>query len=251
MTVKKIDVVVLTKNSERILEECLNSIYRNIPVNRLIIVDGYSTDSTLKIVEKFREKYGNVVLLMDRGTRGSARMKGINEVKTEWFAFVDSDVVLCEKWFEKAKKFLREDVGGVWGVEIWDGLQNSATLKPFLKIIKKIFDLRGGTHDLLLRFETVKGISIPDALHVYEDAFIKDWIEKKGFKLVVTYDPYCVHYRNPEVWTIKGNICLFIENLRYWPVWKLTRLFAAYTVCTAYALYRNMSERLKKPKLDL
>ena len=77
---EKVDVVVLTKNSERVLERCLNSIYKNLPVNRLIIVDGYSTDSTLEIIERFRERYGNVILLMDNGTRGSARMKGIRDV---------------------------------------------------------------------------------------------------------------------------------------------------------------------------
>ena len=49
----QIDVVVLTKNSERTLEKCLNSIYKNIPVNRLIVIDGYSTDRTMKIVKKF------------------------------------------------------------------------------------------------------------------------------------------------------------------------------------------------------
>jgi len=47
----EIDVIVLTKNSERLLTECLASIYENVPVNKLIVVDGYSTDSTLEIVK--------------------------------------------------------------------------------------------------------------------------------------------------------------------------------------------------------
>ncbi|MEM0006976.1 MAG: glycosyltransferase family A protein [Candidatus Bathyarchaeia archaeon] len=243
MSIESVDVVVLTKNSERVLEKCLNSIYKNIPVNRLIVVDGYSTDSTLKIIEKFREKYGNVVLLMDNGTRGSARMKGIKEVKAEWFVFVDSDVVLCDKWFEKAKSILADDVGGVWGIEIWEGIQNPLVLKLFLKITWKIFDLRGGTHDLLVRREAIKDIDIPRNLHVFEDAFIKDWIEKKGYRLVATYDPYCMHYRSPEVWTIRGSIQILIEHLRFGSFRKLSKLFVAYAFYTVYVLYRSLLKR--------
>ncbi|MBS7621468.1 glycosyltransferase [Candidatus Bathyarchaeota archaeon] len=240
MSIESVDVVMLTKNSERVLEKCLNSIYKNIPVNRLIIVDGYSTDSTLKIVKKFREKYGNVILLMDGGTRGSARMKGIREVKTEWFVFVDSDIVLCDEWFEKAKSLISNDVGAVWGIEIWEGIRNPIVLKLFLKITWKIFNLRGGTHDLLVRRETVKDIKIPGNLHVFEDAFIKEWIEKKGYRLVAAYDPYCIHYRPPEAWTIKGSIQIFIEHLRFGSLKKLSKLFVAYAFYTVYVLYRSL-----------
>ena len=237
---KKVDVVVLTKNSERTLEKCLDSIYKTIPINRLIIVDGYSTDSTLKIIEKFEKKYGNVILLMDNGTRGSARMKGIKEVGTEWFVFVDSDVVLCDRWFEKAKKFVEDDVGAVWGTEIWEGIQNPTVLRLFLRVTRKIFDSRGGTHDLLVRYEALKDINIPSRLHVFEDAFIKEWIEKKGYRVVATYDPYCIHYRPPEAWTIKGSINILAENLHYGPLRKLPKLFIAYGFYTAYVLYRSL-----------
>jgi len=245
MTLESVDVIVLTKNSGRVLEECLKSIYRNVPINRLIVVDGYSTDSTLQIVEKFREKYGNVTLVMDNGTRGSARMKGINNVKTEWFMFVDSDVILCDKWHEKATKLVDDDVGAVWGIEVWEGIRNQATLKLYLKITRKIFDLRGGTHDLLVRYEAIKGIDIPKNLHVFEDSFIKEWIEKKGYKLVATYDPYCIHYRPSQAWTIRGSINILVENLRFGSLRKLPKLFVAYAFYTLYVLYRSFAQKVK------
>jgi glycosyltransferase involved in cell wall biosynthesis len=245
VTTENVDVVVLTKNSERVLEKCLNSIYKNIPINRLIVVDGYSTDSTLKIVEKFRERYRNVVLLMDNGTRGSARMKGVKEVKTEWFVFVDSDVILCDKWFEKAKNFVKDDVGGVWGTEIWEGIKNPIVLKLFLITTRKIFNLRGGTHDLLVRRKALEDINIPINLHVFEDAFIKEWIEKRGYRLVATYNPYCIHYRPPEAWTMKGSIRILIENLRFGSLRKLLKLCFAYAFYTVYVLYRSLLQKIK------
>jgi glycosyltransferase involved in cell wall biosynthesis len=67
---KPVDVVILTKNSERLLRECIDSVYRNVPVSRLIVVDGYSTDSTKNIVNEFQERHGNVIFFQDEGTRG-------------------------------------------------------------------------------------------------------------------------------------------------------------------------------------
>jgi len=245
---ENVDIVMLTKNSERVLEKCLNSVFRNVPVNRLIVVDGYSTDKTLEIVEKFRKKYGNVVLIKDGGARGSARLRGIREVKTEWFLFVDSDVVLCDDWFKKAKKFIKDDVGAVWGIEIWDGIRDHAVLKLFLKVTKKIFEIRGGTHDLLVRYDAIEDIDIPQNLHVFEDSFIKEWITRKGYRLVATYNPYCIHYRPPFVWTFKGSLEIIVETLRFGSIKKMPRLFLAYGFYTAYVIYRSLTQNLiKKP----
>jgi len=43
-----IDVVMITKNSDFMLKRCIESIYANLPVENLIIVDGFSTDKTFK-----------------------------------------------------------------------------------------------------------------------------------------------------------------------------------------------------------
>ena len=92
--VEPVDVAILTMNSERMLRECINSVYRNIPVKNLIVVDGFSTDATAEIVNEFQEKYGNVIFVQEKGTRGSARQTAIQMVKSDWFIFVDSDVIL-------------------------------------------------------------------------------------------------------------------------------------------------------------
>ena len=68
-----VDVVLLTKNSERILTKCVESIYDNVPIAQLIVVDGYSEDKTLHIINEFEAKYHNIKILMDKGTRATAR----------------------------------------------------------------------------------------------------------------------------------------------------------------------------------
>jgi glycosyltransferase involved in cell wall biosynthesis len=246
MKMGQVDVVVLTKNSERLLERCFDSIFKNVPVNRLIVVDGYSTDSTENIVRRYGQKHGNVILIKDRGTRGSARLKGIREVETDWFIFVDSDVILSDNWYEKAWKHVEDNVGGVWGTEVWAGIHHPVVLKLFLTVTRRIFELRGGTHDLLVRYDTVKDIDIPRDLHVFEDAHIKQWIEKKGYRVVPTYVPFCFHHRPSSAWTAKGSRDLFVEALRYGSLRKMPQYLFAYAFYTVYVAYRMSTERLKK-----
>jgi len=178
-----IDVAILTMNSEHKLRECLNSVYKNVPVNNLIVVDGFSTDNTAGIVKEFQQKYGNVTFFQEKGTRGSARQTAIQLVKSDWFMFVDSDVVLSKNWFAEAEKLVNDDVGAVWGIEIWSVLRGMKILNLFERVTLKIFEKRGGTHDLLVRRKTVEDIKIPFKLHTYEDGYIKDWIFQKGYKL--------------------------------------------------------------------
>ncbi len=240
-----IDIVILTKNSERRLEECLEAVYENVPVNRLIVVDGHSTDRTLEIVHDFQERQGNVLLIQDRGTRATARQKGIKLVRTDWFMFVDSDAVLCKGWFKKAEKYIGEKVGAVWGIEVWSTIKNPAILKLFLMLTRKIFELRGGTHDTLIRTDLVRDIEIPMVLHVFEDTYIKDWIEKKGYKLVACYNPYCVHYRPTSVWTIRGSLNIVSESIRTGRLSLLVKLTLAYGFYAAYSMYKFIETNLK------
>jgi glycosyltransferase involved in cell wall biosynthesis len=241
-----VDVVIITKNSEHMLSECLKSVYKNVPVNRLIVVDGGSTDKTLSIMREFQKKHGNILVLQDRGTRATARQKGIDQVKTEWFMFVDSDAVLCKDWFKKAEIHLGQNVGAIWGIEVWSTIQNPVLLKTFLWITRKIFDLRGGTHDTLIRTDLVKDIEIPKFLHVFEDAYIKDWITQKGYKLIACYNPYCLHFRSASVWTIRGSLNIIADAIRFGRLTLLVKLTFAYGFYTTYSLHQFFANKIRR-----
>jgi glycosyltransferase involved in cell wall biosynthesis len=244
---KTVDVVMLTKNSERLLRQCLTSVYENVPVSNLIVVDGYSADTTLDIVKEFQERYGNVILLQDHGTRGCARQKAIGKVKTDWFMFVDSDVLLCEGWFDRVKKFMRDGVGAVWGIEIWSVLRKSRFLKQFERITMKIFESRGGTHDLLVRTKAVEGMAIPPSLHTYEDLYIKSYIRGKGYEVIPVYDPYCLHFRPENVWTIGQSIFFVASDLKF--AVRRPQLLLSYAFYTLIVLYESFSRNLVRRNL--
>jgi glycosyltransferase involved in cell wall biosynthesis len=213
---QQVDVVLLTKNSEHLLSKCLSSIYQNVPVKNLIVIDGFSTDRTLQILDKFNEKYGNISLFQMKGSRAKARTEGISRVSTDWFMFVDSDVLLCKDWYKKAQADLASGVGAVWGlnIDVIPNVKDKRILKLQSLIARQCFYLRGGMHDTLILRKAVEGIRIPEQLHTYEDAFIVQWIEKHGYKVSVGSDIYCLHYKPPTNWNLKNGFAQAIVEFK-------------------------------------
>lgn len=212
----QVDVVLLTKNSQHLLSKCLNSVYQNVPIKNLIVIDGHSTDCTLAILEKFNRKYGNVRLFQVKGSRAKARTVGIQKASTEWFMFVDSDVILCRDWFKKAKADLADRLGAVWGlnIDVLPNVKNKRILRLQMLVARRCFKLRGGMHDTLILRRSVEGLRIPDELHAYEDAYIVRYIENHGFKVLVSNQAYCLHDKAPDNWSIKNGVSQAIVELR-------------------------------------
>ena len=84
-----VSVIILTKNSQATIRECLDSVSQNNP-EEVIVVDGYSTDGTLDIV---REHTDNIYYDEGKGLC-YARQLGAEMSNAEYVFYVDSDVVL-------------------------------------------------------------------------------------------------------------------------------------------------------------
>ncbi len=207
---------MLTKNSQHLLAKCLASVYRNVPVKNLIIIDGFSTDRTLTILEQFNYRYRNIRLHQIEGSRAKARNEGIRRVTTEWFMFLDSDVILCKDWFKKVQSDLADGVGAVWGlnIDLLPNIRNKRILKMQTMVAKRCFKLRGGMHDTLILHAAVAGIRIPEELHLYEDAYIVRHLENLGYKVAVGSEVYCLHDKAPDNWSIKNGLEQAITELR-------------------------------------
>lgn len=88
---KSIDIVTITFNSEKHLRRCLESVrcVRNCIVNYTII-DGGSTDGTLKIIAEYRDIITTVVSEQDRGI-SDAFNKGILRCSSDFILLLNSD----------------------------------------------------------------------------------------------------------------------------------------------------------------
>ena len=141
---------------------------------------------------------------------GLARMRAIQKVSTEWFAFIDDDVSILPKWFESLSKFIDEDVGAIQGIMRNYGFGGDLDKELFLwelKNNKKIKSLkigeRGFTHNTLIRTDLVRDWkpSRKD-LSAFEDYELTQHILNKGFKWLIIPNFRALHYKTLlEVWT--------------------------------------------------
>jgi len=247
-----IDVVVLTKNSEHLLDKCITSIYANVPVKNLIVIDGFSTDDTLKILEKANRKHGNIKIVKVNGSRAKARETAVQQVTTEWFMFVDSDVVLSKGWFKEAEKHIKSGVGAIWGIniDIVPNVKDKNFIKLQLLIARQCFNLRGGTHDTLIRRDAVADIQIPEVLHIYEDAYIMRRIKEKGYKIVVGNDMFCLHFKPPANWSFENAIAQAILEFRCGVIYSHMYLYSVFYPFFMFYWFLQMSIQSAKSLLS-
>lgn len=88
---KKISVVIICKNEERIIRDCLESIKW---VDEIIVVDSGSTDKTLEIVSEYTDK-----IFVNTEWRGFGYQKqlAVSKASNDWVLALDSDEVVSEE----------------------------------------------------------------------------------------------------------------------------------------------------------
>jgi len=88
----EVSVIVPTYNSCDTLPQCLESIKRqNYHFYEIIIVDNYSTDSTVEIAERYRPE-----IIFHRGNAASARNVGIANSSGKYVLLLDSDQIVSK-----------------------------------------------------------------------------------------------------------------------------------------------------------
>lgn len=106
-----VSIVVPVRNDVRYIERCLQSIfsqgYQNIEV---VIVDGVSTDGTLDILRRYKEKYPEKICLMSEPDNGGgdAWNKGLKLAKGDIFGIVGSDDLYKPGAIEAVVAFFRD-----------------------------------------------------------------------------------------------------------------------------------------------
>jgi len=89
--INKISVTILTKNSERYIEECLNALRE---FDEIVVLDNGSTDDTMDLAKT----YSNV-RIFEHNFIGFGPLKNLaaEKAKNDWILSVDSDEVLSSQ----------------------------------------------------------------------------------------------------------------------------------------------------------
>ena len=102
-----ISFIIPTLNAASVLETCLNSIKKqNLKNYEIIIVDGGSTDNTLKIAKKYHAK----IFKNPLKTAEAGKAVGVQKAIGKYIALIDSDNILPNKnWLQKNINILKKD----------------------------------------------------------------------------------------------------------------------------------------------
>ena len=187
MCYPKISIITVSYNAVATIEQTILSVINQTYLNiEYIIIDGGSTDGTIDIIKKYKDKISYWVSEPDNGIY-DAMNKGIDMATGEYIYFIGADDCLVDfeimktvaEYLEKAKDM---DVlgGSVWCVDEQLGLQFPYKIQ---------FDIN----------DIYAGYRIP-----HQGTFIKRTILKKNhfntaYKIVADYDLFLKLYFNRKI----------------------------------------------------
>lgn len=101
-----VSVVCPTYNSAQYVQQTIESVLQQtLPADELIIVDDGSSDETVSVLNKLKEKYcgSTQIIILNEFHRGpgAARNRGVEIAKSDWIAFIDSDDIWKNNKLEK------------------------------------------------------------------------------------------------------------------------------------------------------
>lgn len=101
MTKANLTAVVLTKNEEKNLSQCLE---RLLWVKEILVIDDFSTDETLEIAKKFGAK----IYRRRLDNFASQRNWALEKVKTEWVLMIDADERVTSEFRKEVEKAIKD-----------------------------------------------------------------------------------------------------------------------------------------------
>lgn len=181
-----VTIVILTKNEEINLPDCLNSL--NGFAKRIVVVDSFSDDNTEKIAKEYgADFYQNKFI--DYATQFNWALDNTN-ITTKWTFRLDADErltpKLCDELTELVNKHDSDDINGItmeaWlyfmGRKIKHGCHNKRKLMLFKTGIGRIENRKMDEHTIL---SSGKSIYAKNRFIHYDFKDMTHWINKMNW----------------------------------------------------------------------
>lgn len=177
-----VDVIIPVYHTNELWRANLYSIFREVPVKRLLISDGGVIDDSLDVVKDFPR-----VEILDHkkyNTLGKCIAELIKSVTSEWFIYLHSDVYLPKGWFDSMVKYQSE--------YDWYGCPMKITVMVKYKLNEPKRPYAGSQ---IGRKDAFKNVDIIDDDYVYrqEDFVFNKIVEDSGYKTGKVEDTYHYH----------------------------------------------------------
>lgn len=107
----KLSIVVAIYNLDNYLHKCLDALVnQTLKEIEILCIDDGSTDSSAKIIDKYKKMYPNILKAFHKENGGeyTARSFGLSKASGEYVAFVDCDDYVRPNWAEKLYNSAKE-----------------------------------------------------------------------------------------------------------------------------------------------
>jgi glycosyltransferase involved in cell wall biosynthesis len=187
----KIDVSVATRNSARTIGSCIRAVRDNIPVDKLIIVDGGSTDETVQIAKSL-----GADVSVNTGLLGAVRYFQAQQCRTEWIAILDSDVYVYPAWWPEVSKYVNErDVGMI--LAIGDSPMNRLQIYgDYIAHIARRFGAAAFSNTLVRRELILSCNELTNRVHAGEDTIFARYLGRMGMRIITVQKRLVYHDKN-------------------------------------------------------
>lgn len=182
-----IDVIIPIIHTNELWHKNLTSIYREIPVKRLLISNGGCIDNSLEILSKFPRV--EILDHSDYVSLGYCLRKLIEAVSSEWFAYLHSDVYLPSGWFDAMQKHQSsyDWFGCPQKITALVEYSHVDTLSGFVR------PYAGAQMGRSSSFRAGIGAIEDDYVYRQEDLVLLDVVERQGFRHGFVEDVFHYH----------------------------------------------------------
>lgn len=169
-----IDCILLTKDGGHILEQTLDSFYQEVPIRRLLCIDGDSKDNTLEILYNYPRVELTIYPTM---TTGKAWEVLKNQVTSPYFVWIDNGKIPKQGWYDEMCK--HKDKGDILGSLRYNDKDGVLTEDPIIR--NPSLRLLGGPW--MVRTSSVKQYHVEDDFAQRNiDIIIRRQLEEHGGK---------------------------------------------------------------------
>lgn len=261
-----VSVLILTFNSNIYIRRCLDSVFiQNYLPYEVIVIDGGSSDGTLKILEEYSPKYLNFHYFVYPNTSiGRARNLGMQHVRGNFILFLDSDCVLpFPNWIsEMIAGFNSDKIAGVFTFGKYS-LQDPSILRysilsnPYRRTIQDQFIgyhnyIPIGTGHIIIRRQLIDDVGGFKDLIAAEDIEITNNIIHLGYLFRYMPGLEVFHYHVTSLTQLINKNRRNISGGMNSQIWKKTYLspgnldiFLSLTIIypLLYSLYRTLTDK--------
>lgn len=177
-----IDIAIPTYGGETVIGDTLCRLKKSIEhspftINRIVVDYRPKDDRTVAIITEWCDTQDIAYTIYpDTRTLPESREFLCNQIETEWFLFLDDDVLLRPDTLAHLHDSMAPAVGAV---QVRKGVHENAQNGDW----SKWRNVRGTTFATLIRSDCVQDIDIPEEITQLEDEYMRQHIENEHNKL--------------------------------------------------------------------